>query len=153
MGGTHVSASIPTALEPTSRGRAREGYRSWSQSWLPLFSPLVTPIGKPPASFRSFKQPRERPGRNPQRRSMESGFCDNHVTIPASLSMASAVPLPICNALLRGTSGLTPSPVVSGEHCMGMECNVCKWALKAGWTRVYSLSTDVSASHWDFWIH
>ncbi|XP_070640859.1 tetratricopeptide repeat protein 24 isoform X4 [Bos indicus] len=63
--------SVPRLLHGLSVGLGeRENPAEWGNAWL-----KHTPHCPGAHQQRSFKQPREPPGRNPQRRSMESGFC------------------------------------------------------------------------------
>ncbi|XP_061259395.1 tetratricopeptide repeat protein 24 isoform X3 [Bos javanicus] len=63
--------SVPRLLHGLSVGLGeRENPAEWGNAWL-----QHTPHCPGAHQQRSFKQPREPPGRNPQRRSMESGFC------------------------------------------------------------------------------
>ncbi|XP_010801256.1 tetratricopeptide repeat protein 24 isoform X6 [Bos indicus x Bos taurus] len=63
--------SVPRLLHGLSVGLGeRENPAEWGNAWL-----KHTPHCPGAHQQRSFKQPREPPGRNPQKRSMESGFC------------------------------------------------------------------------------
>ena len=142
-GETHGFSVFPPALERTSRGRAREGYRSWSQSKLPSLLSLATPT--PPLCLLQVIQTAQETSRQgPSEETHGVWLLHNHVTSPCWSHHGLCSTYPTYTP--RGLLGLNPFPVVSSEHCMGMEYNVCKWAPEQAGQGLGSLSTKA------FWV-